>query len=167
MKEELIKEELLDNNKVILRTYKDTFPNGFVFYKKEIVLPHISKEELLSRYRNIKPIVYYDNDFHYLKRYNSKMMRTESFVSNFEKDVRNTVNMYGYKVLDEFTCYHEFNDMYEFTPTIAEVLEQYPDYLLEYSNAFCLTRCIKLINTEKDVLQAGYHKSKVKALILK
>ena len=167
MKEELIKEEVLDNSKVILKTYKETFKNGFVFYKKVIVLPHISKEELLLRYRNIKPIVYYDNDFYYLKRYNSKMMRNDSFVSNFDKDVRKKVNMYGYKVLDEFICYHTYKDMYEFTPTIAEVLEQYPDDLLETSNAFCLTRCIKLLDTEKEVLQAGYHKSKVKALVLK
>ena len=167
MKEELLKKEILDNNKVILKTYKETFKNGFVFYKNVIVLPHISKEELLLRYRNIKPIVYYDNDFYYLKRYNSEMMRNDSFVSNFEKDVRKKVNMYGYKVLDEFYCYHTYDDMYEFTPTIAEVLEQYPDNLLETSNAFCLTRCIKLLNTKKEVLQAGYHKSKVKALVLK
>ena len=167
MKEKLINEQLLDNKKVYLKTIREYYKNGFTYDKKEIVLPHLSHDELLARYRLIKPIVCFNNDFYYLKRYNSKMMRDESFISDFNKDIRKQVNMYGAKVIDEFYCYHPFANMYEFTPTIADVLEQFPNELLDEANAFLMINCIKLNDMDLDVLKAGCHKSKVKALILK
>ena len=163
-------QKVLDNKKVLLQTIKEIYKSGFKYEYNKIILPHLTHDELLARYRNIKPIVYHNNLFYYLKRYNEKMMRTESLLSNLDKDIRREVNMYGSLIIDDFPVYHEYSNMNFFEPKVAEILEQFPDELLEESNAFYILdypqNTLDLCN-QLDVLKSGCHKSTVRALRIK
>ena len=57
-----------------------------------------------------------------------------------------------------------------FEPKVAEILEQFPDELLEESNAFYILdypqNTLDLCN-QLDVLKSGCHKSTVRALRIK
>ena len=74
---EIIKEEELDNKKVILRTVKI---NNIEC--EEIVLPHLTDLELFERYKRIKPIVVFNSLCYYLRDYSLKELRGQSYLWN-------------------------------------------------------------------------------------
>ena len=162
---EILDQKVLANRKVILQRINE---NGFEHSK--IILPHLTDDELLARYRRIKPIVSYQMLYYYLKRYNAKMMREESYIWNIEKDIRKQVDMTGVKTLAEFPCYHTYGYYGCFKPSIAEVLQQFPDELLEEANAFYMTSMpedVYDLRLQSEIVNAGCHRSTVKALVLK
>lgn len=160
MERQVLSEKALDNPKVFVQTVKETGEAGYCFTHKKLVLPNLTDEELLARYRKVKPIVLYGGVYHYLKRYNVKMMRCQAFNWGIEKSIRATVDMKGALTIGEFPCYHTCSYIGFFKPSIAEVLQQFPDELLEEANAFELEYAGALT----DIY---CHKSKVKALKLK
>lgn len=161
----VIEQKVLDNEKVILEKR-----NKSAFGCSRIILPYISDAELLKRYRRIKPIVYYNELYYYLKKYNTKMMRRQPYISNLKKDIRTQVDMMDAKILGEFSCYHIYAYYDSFVPTIAEVLQQFPDDILEEANAFCMIEYPKNsadLSLQSEIVNAGCHRSKVRALLLK
>lgn len=156
---------VLDNRKVILQRVDD---NGFE--RSKIILPHLTDDELLARYKRIKPIVSYQGLYYYLKRYNAAMLRNQSYIWNIEKDIREQVDMTDVKTLDEFPCYHTYGWYGFFKPSIAEVLQQFPDDVLEEANAFYMTSTPENeydLALQQEIVNAGCHRSTVKALVLK
>ena len=161
----ILDQKVLDNRKVILQRVDD---NGFEHSK--IILPHLTDDELLARYKRIKPIVSYQELYYYLKRYNAEILRNHSYISNIEKDIREQVDMTDVKTLAEFPCYHTYGWYGLFKPTIAEVLQQFPDDVLEEANAFYMTSAPENeydLVLQKEIVNAGCHRSTVKALVLK
>ena len=170
METKLVNQKVLDNKKVILQTLREEYQNGFKYEYTKIVLPHLTHDELLARYRNIKPIVYYKKLFYYLKKYNEKMLRNESYIYNLEKNIRDRVDIRDYEVLDDFSCYHTYGNINLFKPSIAEVLEQFPDELLDEANAFYMIDYPQTSNdlgNQINTIKAGCHKSQIRALRIK
>ena len=166
----ILDQKFLENKKVILQTVKEIFDNGREFTYKSIVLPHITDYELLERYMKIKPIVSYQEAYYYLKKFNVDKIRNQSYIWNLEKDIRGIVDMTGAKTVAEFTCYHTYGYPGLFKPSIAEVLQQFPDNALEEANAFYISSYPKDandLNLQSEILYAGCHQSTVKALRLK
>ena len=166
----ILDQKVLENKKVILQTVKEIFNNGFEFTRKKIILPHITDDELLERYKNIKPIVSYEQAYYYLKKFNVDKMRNQSYIWNLEKDIRDLVDMTSAETIAEFTCYHTYGYPGLFKPSIAEVLQQFPDDILEESNAFYISSYPETandLNLQSEILNAGCHQSTVKELKLK
>ena len=162
---EILDQKVLDNRKVILQRVND---NGFEHSR--IILPHLTDDELLVRYKRIKPIVSYQELYYYLKRYNAQMMRNQSYIWNIKKDIREQVDMTDVKTLAEFPCYHTYGYYGFFKPSIAEVLQQFPDDVLEEANAFYMTSTPDKeydLGLQSEIVNAGCHRSAVKALVLK
>ena len=161
----MTKEIKLDNPKVILKTYQD---NGEE--RKKIVLPLVSDEELWERYKLVKPLVKDDNKLFHLKVYNIEMLRHQSFIWNSKNDLAEQVDPSKVKELDEFPCYHSYGYYGLFKPTIAEVLQQFPDDILLEANAFYISKfpqSMQELKEQEDIINLGCHKTKVKALLIK
>ncbi len=166
----IVNEKLLDNKKAILQTIRETYDNGFNYEYYKILLPYLTHDELLARYKNIKPIVYYNNNFYNLKKYNEKMLRNESYIYNLKNNIRDIIDLNESEILDDFNCYHKYGNMNLFKPSIAEILEQFPDNLLDEANAFYMIdypNDVTDLNNQLDILKAGCHKSTIRALKLK
>lgn len=162
---EILDQKVLDNRKVILQRINES---GYEHSK--IILPHLTDDELLARYRRIKPIVFYQELYYYLKRYNAKMMRNQSYIWNIERDIRTQADMSDAITLAEFPCYHTYGWYGIFKPSIAEVLQQFPDEVLEEANAFYMTSTPNNeydLGLQQEIVNAGCHSSTVKALKLK
>jgi len=161
----ILDQKVLYNRKVILQRVDD---NGFEYSK--IILPHLTDDELLARYKRIKPIVFYQELYYYLKRYNADMMRNQSYIWNIKSDIREQVDMTDAKTLAEFPCYHTYGYYGFFKPSIAEVLQQFPDEILEEANAFYMSSAPENecdLASQTEIVEAGCHRSTVRALVLK
>ena len=155
----------IENPKVLLKIFRENDRE-----KAKIILPQISDEELWDRYKRIKPIVEYQDKYYNLKPYTMEMLRHHSFIHNSKNDLREQVDLTKAEVLTEFSCYHTYGYYGLFKPTIAEVLQQFPDEALLEANAFMMSQVpesITDLNEQQDIINLGCHKSKVKALILK
>lgn len=163
---EVIKEEEeLDNKKVILRTVKiNDIEYG------NIISPHLTDLELFERYKRIKPIVVFNSLCYYLRDYSLKELRGQSYLWNAHNDIRSKVDLSNTEILMDFSCYHTYGYYGLFKPSIAEVLEQFPDEVLEEANAFYVLsypKDIEDLNLEKRIVEAGCHHSRVRALVIK
>ncbi len=161
----VLNQEVLDNRKVILQTICE---NGNI--RNKIILPYLTDDELLARYKRIKPIVSIDEVYYYLKRYNVKMMRNVAYLWNVDDDIRAKVDMTDAKTLAEFPCYHTYGYVGFFKPSIAEILQQFPDDVLDEANAFYMTHSPENeydLNAQLEIVKAGCHQSTVRALRLK
>ena len=165
MDDKIIKEEKLDNEKVIMRTLDS---NGFVSQK--IVLPEISPEELINRYKKIKPIVRIEDLYYYLREFSLDELKNRSYIWNKYDDKREIVDMDKVETIGEFSCYHTYGYYIYFKPSIEEVLSQFPDDLLKEANLFYLYSApqdVDDLNKQNEIINAGCHKSRVKALVRK
>ena len=170
IKTEIINQRILDNRKVILQTIKETDVNGYEYTHNKIILPYLTDDELLARYKRIKPIVSIDKLYYYLKKYDINMMRNQAYTWNINEDIRGKVDMTDAKTLDEFSCYHTYDYAGFFKPTMAEVLQQFPDELLNEANAFYMTSAPETVfdlNMQSEIVNARCHQSTIKALKLK
>ena len=161
----MTKDIKIENPKVIISNILD---NGEE--KKKIILPQLSDEELWERYKHIKPVAKKDNLFYHLKVYNIEMLRHQSFIWNGKDELREQINPKDIEELDDFSCYHTYGYYGLFKPTIAEVLQQFPDELLDEANAFYMLKypeSMQDLKEQEDIFNLGCHKSKIKALILK
>lgn len=166
----VLDQKVLDNRKVIFQTIHEICDNGHEYTHNKIILPYLTDEELLAIYRRIKLIVLFKEIYYYLKRYNVSMMRNQSYLWNLDKDIRGQVDMTGAETIVEFPCYHTYGYVGFFKPSIAEVLQQFPDDVLNDANVFYMTSPPETtfdLNMQSKIVNAGCHQSIVKALILK
>ena len=156
---------IIENPKVLIKILKENDEE-----KRKIILPQLSDEELWERYKRIKPIVEYQDNYYQLKPYTMEMLRHQSFIHNSKKDIRDQVDLTNAKVITEFSCYHTYGYYGLFKPTIAEVLQQFPDEGLLEANAFMMSQVpesITDLNEQQEIINLGCHKSKIKALVIK
>ena len=153
----VVKQITLENKKVILKRILETSDCGRCYDYDRIILPHLTDEELKQRYRKIKPIVIIDNNFYLIKRYNLNSIRNKTFIHSKYSDLREKVEHDNIKVSGEFACYHENFNPRTFNPTIADILEQFPDELLEVSNGFYIESPRE--DEQPEIINYFYHKS--------
>ena len=168
MNPKITQERKLDNTKVtIQKLYDETTNHTF----SKIIMPNLTDTEILERYFKLIPIIKIGELYYYLKRFNSQEMRNQSYLLHAKgKDKRSIVDMKDAEFIGDFSCYHTYSSYNLFEPKMAEVLSQFPDELLHKANAFYMSEMPKTIDdlkSQTEIVDAGCHKSRVKALILK
>lgn len=165
--EKVTNEERLDNNKVIIQTL---YNERIDFTTQKIILPQISDEELLERYNQIKPVFSEEKLYWYLRRYSLEQIRNQSYLWNAHKDKEEQFDMANAETIAEFSCYHTYGYYGMFKPSIAEVLQQFPDFALKDANAFYMYDSpddMADLRQQWNIIEAGCQKSKVRALSLR
>lgn len=132
-----------------------------------VSIPEISREQLISRYETIKPIVTIHGIKYWLRVFSEDELSGISYIWNRNEDKRDPVDMSDIVELkqSDFECIHRYGYYGMFKPSIAEVLSQIPEHELIFVNAF---EIIKYPNTAADfkrnpnAFEQGFHSSTVR-----
>lgn len=132
-----------------------------------VSIPEISNEELLERYKRIKPIVEIEGTKYFLRDFKEDELRNISFIWNAKEEKKEPVDVQKIKPIEnrDFKCIHKYGYYGLFKPSIAEVLAQIPERDLQLVCAFEIiespenTRDFAKHQIEFD---NGYHVSKVR-----
>ncbi len=135
-----------------------------------LVIPSITDEELEKIYRQLKPIATIDEIKYYLKEYSLQQLRYYFFMQDSVSSITEKIDSSLIDPVAEFICLHKFHYYGSFTPTIAEVLSQIPENLVDDSNAFEIVEYpTKMADVAKyfEAFEKGYHLSKVRTYKIK
>ena len=132
-----------------------------------VSIPKISKEDLMSRYQRIKPIVEINGIKYFMRDFTEQELTGISYIGNVNEDKREAVDMNKYKPLTDldFECLHKYGYYGIFKPSIAEVLAQIEE---RYLDSVCAFEIIESPSTAKDInrneiiFNNGFHISKVR-----
>lgn len=130
-----------------------------------LIIPNMTDEELTHVYKRLKPIVTIDEMKYYLKEYTLYQLRYYLYMQDLATSVKEHINPSLINPVDEFMCFHKFHYYGSFIPTIAEVLSQIPENLIEDSNAFEIVEYpTKMSDVTRyyEAFEKGYHVSKVR-----
>lgn len=130
-----------------------------------LIIPNMTDEELTHIYKRLKPIVTVDEMKYYLKEYTLYQLRYYLYMQDLPTSVKEQINPSLINPVDEFMCFHKFHYYGSFIPTIAEVLSQVPENLIEDSNAFEIVEYpTKMADVTRyyEAFEKGYHVSKVR-----
>ena len=136
----------------------------------EVQIPEISDEELMKRYKQIKPVITFEGKLHCFREYTLEELRKESYFVDRDSDMREEVEEGKLEVMvgRDFACLHTYGYPGFFRPSIAEVLSQIARYDLPYVRAFEIIEYPQSrYDFEKDSLtyslfNKGYHVSTVR-----
>ena len=118
-------------------------------------IPDISNERLHELALRIKPVIKIKGKLRYIRKVGLKTIA-------FTWDPKPTSQAEHLKPIDDIITYHTWAYYGFFKPTIAEVLAQIPEHLVDQVCAF---RIIKHpenagdLNVQRDVVNDGYHKA--------
>ena len=134
-------------------------------------IPEISDEELMERYKHIKPVITAkDGKLHYFREYTLDELRRTSYFFNRDEDMREEVGenqLEAWSACD-FPCLHTYAYCGFFKPSIAEVLAQVDEGRIPLIKAFEIIDYPKYTKDfRKDILTSiafdnGYHVSTVR-----
>ena len=128
-------------------------------------IPEISKKELLSRYKRIKPIIEVNDIKYFLRRFSDDELRCLSYIWYKDKDKEKLVDVNQYSSHKDISCLHGYGHYALFKPSIAEVLAQISADDAKSVCAFEIIdypKCAADFNKHKAELNAGYHVSTVR-----
>lgn len=101
-----------------------------------------------------------------LREFTLQELRNQSYIWNRHEDKRDIVDPSRLETVDDFLCLHTWGYYGLFKPSIAEVLSQAPESVIEQANTF---EIIESPETREDVfkykefIDNGFHLSKVRA----
>lgn len=135
-----------------------------------VSIPEISSEEMMKRYKQIKPVVNVDGKLHYFREYTLEELSNRSYLFNRDEDVREEVDEDELKIIEnaEFICLHSYGYYGFFKPSISEVLAQIDDTILPWVKAFEIIESPQAKNDffknsfTSIVFDKGYHVSTVR-----
>ncbi len=140
--------------------------SNFVTLPKKLEIPEIDDKRLKELYQLLKPIVTIDEMKYLLREFTLQELRNQSYIWNRHEDKRDVVDSSKLEIVDDFLCLHTYGYYWVFKPSIAEVLSQAPENVIEQANIF---EIIERPETSEDVLKYkevidnGFHLSKVRA----
>lgn len=140
--------------------------SNFVTLPKKLEIPEIDDNRLKELYRLLKPIVTIDEMKYLLREFTLQELRNQSYIWNRAEDKRDVVDPSKLETVDDFLCLHTWGYYGLFKPSIAEVLSQAPENVIEQANTF---EIIESPETREDVfkykkvIDNGFHLSKVRA----
>ena len=140
--------------------------NNFVTLPKKLEIPEIDDKRLKELYQLLKPIVTIDEMKYLLKEFTLQELRNQSYIWNRHEDKRDVVDLNKLETVDDFLCLHTWGYYGVFKPSIAEVLSQAPENVIEQANIFEIIESPETredVFKYKEVINNGFHLSKVRS----
>ena len=140
--------------------------NNFVTLPKKLEIPEIDDKRLKELYQLLKPIVTIDEMKYLLREFTLQELRNQSYIWNRHEDKRDIVDSSRLETVDDFLFLHTFGYYGLFKPSIAEVLSQAPESVIEQANTFEIIESPETredVFKYKEVIDNGFHLSKVRA----
>lgn len=140
--------------------------NNFITLPKKLEIPEIDDKRLKELYQLLKPIVTIDEMKYLLREFTLQELRNQSYIWNRHEDKRDIVDPSRLETVDDFLCLHTWGYYGLFKPSIAEVLSQAPESVIEQANTFEIIESSETredVFKYKEVIDNGFHLSKVRA----
>ena len=140
--------------------------SNFVTLPKKLEIPEIDDKRLKELYQLLKPIVTIDEMKYLLRKFTLQELRNQSYIWNRHEDKRDIVDPNKLETVDDFLCLHTWGYYGLFKPSIAEVLSQAPESVIEQANTFEIIESPETredVFKYKEVIDNGFHLSKVRA----
>lgn len=140
--------------------------SNFITLPKKLEIPEIDDKRLKELYQLLKPIVTIDEMKYLLREFTLQELRNQSYIWNRHEDKRDVVDPNKLETVDDFLCLHTWGYYGLFKPSIAEVLSQAPESVIEQANTFEIIESPETredVFKYKDVIDNGFHLSKVRA----
>ena len=140
--------------------------NNFITLPKKLEIPEIDDKRLKELYQLLKPIVTIDEMKYLLREFTLQELRNQSYIWNRHEDKRDIIDSNKLETVDDFLCLHTWGYYGLFKPSIAEVLSQAPESVIEQANTFEIIESPETredVFKYKEVIDNGFHLSKVRA----
>lgn len=140
--------------------------SNFVTLPKKLEIPEIDDKRLKELYQLLKPIVTIDEMKYLLREFTLQELRNQSYIWDRHEDKRDAVDSSKLETVDDFLCLHTWGYYGLFKPSIAEVLSQAPENVIEQANVFEIIESPETredVFKYKEVIDNGFHLSKVRA----
>ncbi len=140
--------------------------SNFITLPKKLEIPEINDKRLKELYQLLKPIVTIDEMKYLLREFTLQELRNQSYIWNRHEDKRDVVDPNKLETVDDFLCLHTWGYYGLFKPSIAEVLSQAPESVIEQANTFEIIESPETredVFKYKEVIDNGFHLSKVRA----
>ena len=140
--------------------------SNFLTLPKKLEIPEIDDNRLKELYQLLKPIVTIDEMKYLLREFTLQELRNQSYIWNRHEDKRDVVDPNKLETVDDFLCLHTWGYYGLFKPSIAEVLSQAPESVIEQANTFEIIESPETredVFKYKEVIDNGFHLSKVRA----
>ena len=140
--------------------------SNFITLPKKLEIPEINDKRLKELYQLLKPIVTIDEMKYLLREFTLQELRNQSYIWNRHEDKRDVVDPNKLEIVDDFLCLHTWGYYGLFKPSIAEVLSQAPESVIEQANTFEIIESPETredVFKYKEVIDNGFHLSKVRA----
>lgn len=140
--------------------------SNFITLPKKLEIPEIDDNRLKELYQLLKPIVTIDEMKYLLREFTLQELRNQSYIWNRHEDKRDVVDPNKLETVDDFLCLHTWGYYGLFKPSIAEVLSQVPESVIEQANTFEIIESPETredVFKYKEVIDNGFHLSKVRA----
>lgn len=140
--------------------------SNFITLPKKLEIPEIDDNRLKELYQLLKPIVTIDEMKYLLREFTLQELRNQSYIWNRHEDKRDIVDPNKLETVDDFLCLHTWGYYGLFKPSIAEVLSQAPEGVIEQANTFEIIESPETredVFKYKEVIDNGFHLSKVRA----
>ncbi len=140
--------------------------NNFITLPKKLEIPEIEDKRLKELYHLLKPIVTIDEMKYLLREFTLQELRNQSYIWNRHEDKRDIIDPNKLETVDDFLCLHTWGYYGLFKPSIAEVLSQAPESVIEQANTFEIIESPETredVFKYKEVIDNGFHLSKVRA----
>lgn len=140
--------------------------SNFITLPKKLEIPEIDDNRLKELYQLLKPIVTIDEMKYLLRKFTLQELRNQSYIWNRHEDKRDIVDPNKLETVDDFLCLHTWGYYGLFKPSIAEVLSQAPESVIEQANTFEIIESPETredVFKYKEVIDNGFHLSKVRA----
>ena len=140
--------------------------SNFITLPKKLEIPETDDNRLKELYQLLKPIVTIDEIKYLLREFTLQELRNQSYIWNRHEDKRDVVDPSRLETVDDFLCLHTWGYYGLFKPSIAEVLSQAPESVIEQANTFEIIESPETredVFKYKEVKKNGFHLSKVRA----
>ena len=140
--------------------------SNFITLPKKLEISEIDDKRLKELYKLLKPIVTIDEMKYLLREFTLQELRNQSYIWNRHEDKRDVVDPNKLETVDDFLCLHTWGYYGLFKPSIAEVLSQAPESVIEQANTFEIIESPETredVFKYKEVIDNGFHLSKVRA----
>lgn len=140
--------------------------SNFITLPKKIEIPEINDKRLKELYQLLKPIVTIDEMKYLLREFTLQELRNQSYIWNRHEDKWDVIDPNKLETGDDFLCLHTWGYYGLFKPSIAEVLSQAPESVIEQANTFEIIESPETredVFKYKEVIDNGFHLSKVRA----